>query len=102
MKLKGQPEKSLVAQVEEAVASLPFEQQELLTKFTHFHRVMMEPWRDAEEKIRYWLAMHPGRSATHAEISEDIGMSRETVTRTLESAHKNFTEKGWILGHRDS
>lgn len=101
MKLEGQMQKSLIEQVEEVVAKLPFEEQELLTRFTHFHRVMMEPWRNGEEKLRYWLASHPGRAATHEAIGEEIGMSRETVTRTLESAHRNYTENGWVLGHRD-
>jgi len=101
MRIEGTKQKSLIEQVEDVVATLPFEQQELLTRFTHYHRVMMEPWRNVEEKLRYWLATNPGRGATHEQISEDIGVSRETVTRTIEQAHRNYTENGWILGHRD-
>lgn len=101
MKLKGTKQESLIDQVEKVVATLPFEQQELLTKFTHFHRVMMEPWRNTEEKIRYWFALHPGRAATHEQIADDIGTSRETVTRTLPEAYKNYHEKGWVLGNRE-
>lgn len=101
MKLEGQEQKSLVEQVEDVVATLPFEQQELLTRFTHYHRVMMEPWRNGEEKLRYWLASNPGRAATHETIGEEIGLSRETVTRKLDSAHHDYTQKGWVLGHRD-
>jgi len=79
---------------------LPAEQRELLDKFTHFHRVMLEPYRNCEEKIRYWMSVHPGRGATHERISEDIGVCRETVTRILPEAHENYTQRGWVLGHR--
>jgi hypothetical protein len=100
MRLRGKIEKPLIDQIEAMVKELTFEQQELLTKFTHFHRVMLEPWRNTEEKLRYWLSIHPGCAGTHERIADDIGVCRETVTRTLDHAYKTYTENGWILGCR--
>lgn len=39
--------------------------------------------RRATERVAAWIAAHPGRRATHAEIAAETGLRRETVTRAI-------------------
>jgi DNA-directed RNA polymerase specialized sigma24 family protein len=39
--------------------------------------------RRAEDRVRAWLELHPGRRATHETIARECELRRETVTKLL-------------------
>jgi AraC-like DNA-binding protein len=62
--------------------------------FVTFHRRMLAPWNSVDTRLQIWIQSNPNRAATHEEIAEEIGASRETVSRKIEQAFIDYHRDG--------
>ncbi len=90
-KMRGEKREPLAHQVKGLVQKLPKEEdRQLLMEFIEWHNELLPPWHTVQAKLRFWMHTYPGRAATHDVIAEEIGTSRETVSREILAAFISY------------
>jgi len=89
-RMEASLKESLSRRAEEIALELPAEQRKTILDFCNFHNQLMRTENQVEERISWWLYYHPRRKATHDRIGQETGLSRETISRHLHGALRNF------------